>query len=371
MSRKGTNRVLKMIGAPALIALTVLVSITTGCSVEEANVEATIAEVQAREGMPVDYITVRSGALEDWRRFTGVAEGEEQVDLVAGLRARVISVNAELGDLVSANSVLVSLDTYEPATASLNLESLRAGYETARIDSLRLERLHAQGAVSAQDLDHVRTSCVQAGALLRTALRAVEIDTPISGLLTALHVEIGDFTASGEPVATVASFDRIRVPLFLSQSERDEITKGQLVRLELPTGETLMGQVVKVALSADPETRLYGAEVLIENPGHVVKPGSLVNPEILIERVENAPLLPSVALTDEGVFVLNEEGGRHMAELRPVSLGIVRGDLLSVAEGLVAGDQVVVWGHNRLKDGLRAKPVSDLTTEYYGASRED
>ena len=367
MSPKSRNKAITSFTWLGILAAAAVIFVWVGRSHEAQTAQPSIEDVQEYAGVPVDYVTVRKEPIEDWRRFTGVAEGGEQVALAAGLRSRVLAVNAELGDFVTKNQVLISLDPYEPATANLNLESLRVAYLTVRTDSLRMERLFAEGAVSAQNLDHVRASCVQAVSLLHSARRAVEIDTPISGVLTALHVETGDFTVPGKAVATVASLDRIRVPLALSQDERDGIEKSQPVRLLLAGGAILRGEVGKAALSADPETRLYDVDLIIENPNHVVKPGSLISPEILLASAENQPLLPVVAMLEGlSVYVVLEDATGTRAELRELKTGVGDGRLLAVDHGLSENERVVVWGQNRLIHGALIKLVSDLSADYYG-----
>ena len=163
-----------------------------------------IEDVQAEQGIPVDVVRARVRDLEDWRRFTGVAKGWEQVDLHADFRTRVEAVHVKLGQEVSAGSVLVSLDPDDPGRAMLNRESAEAQYGIMRADSLRLEALYAQGAVSRQQLDFIRAQTTAARVAWRSALRSVEMDTPIAGIVTALRAEPDQYVE--DLVATVSNF---------------------------------------------------------------------------------------------------------------------------------------------------------------------
>jgi hypothetical protein len=45
-----------------------------------------------------------------------------------------------------------------------------------------------------------------------------------------------------------------------------------------------------------------------------------------------------------GVFVVATRGGNHIARLRPITLGEIRGNVVTVTDGLQVGDRVIVVG---------------------------
>ncbi len=369
-----------------LAAVVAVFAVTGARRLKKEDVES-IESVQAAEGIPVDVVRSQVVLVEDWREFVGVAEGYEQIDLIAAFRTRVNGVHARVGEQVSAGDVLVSLDPFDPAHFGMNLRTNEAQYETARQDSVRIEALFARGAVSEQDLDHVRASAEAARAQYLSARRAVELDTPIAGIVTALNVEAGDYAAAEQTLATVSSYDRMRIPLELSESERSRIQVGQPARLRVGEREAgtkgcdtgsgftgaaeraLRGSVVKAALSADPTTRLFAVEVVIDNPGHELRPGTLVTPEILVAAADDLPVVPPIALVkhdgQEQVFVIESSGGSGRARLHNVTRGIEHGALVSIADGISPGDIVVVWGQNNLNDGARVKIHAERTADYY------
>jgi RND family efflux transporter MFP subunit len=362
-----------------IVIFAVVVAVFAATAIRRLRPEEvqSIESVQQAEGIPVDYIESRAMTVNDWREFVGVAEGLEQVDLVSDYRTRVNSVHARVGDEVRRGKVVVSLDRYDPARIVINLETAQINYETAKRDSLRMEELFKSGAISQQQLDHVRAQTDAANAAYQTALRAVDLDTPFSGVLTALYVEGGDYTDAGQVVATVASYDEIRIPLEVSSSERALIEVGQPVRLRMETvpkelsSPLLLGEVVKAALSADSETRLYQVEVIVDNPEHVLKPGSLVTPEILVASTEGKPVVPRAALIrkngSDHVYTISKSNNESRAVLRAVSAGMTDGSLLAIERGLNPGEWVVVRGQSKLEEGIKVKLHADLTSEYFAA----
>jgi membrane fusion protein (multidrug efflux system) len=356
----------------AVIAVVVVVFVATAAKRAQREEVKSIGSVQKEEGIPVDVVKAETVPLDSWKEFAGVAEGYEQIDLVAPFRTRVSRVHVTLGQEVRRGTVLISLDPYDPAWAGVNLETARTGYETARQDSLRAEELFRTGAVPQQDLDHVRAATDGARAHYATARRAVELDTPVAGAVTALNVRAGDYAASEQTLATVASYGRVKVPLELSETDRALLKVGQPVRLQY-RDVVLDGRVTKVALSTDPVTRLFAAEVVLENLDHLVKPGTLVAPEILVAQSQGKPVIPAAAIIksngDEHVFVVDQSGGSQVARRRQVMREMLDGTLVAIDQGVAPGDLVVVWGQNNLEDGAKVKIHEDLSADTYKANR--
>jgi membrane fusion protein, multidrug efflux system len=299
-------------------------------------------------------------------------------------------VHAGLGDEVSKGKVVLSLDPYDPAHFAMNLKTAQAQYETAKEDSLRMAELFKSGAVSQQDLDHVRTATEVARANYLTARRAVELDTPIAGIVTAMNIQPEEYAASDQTLATISSYDRIRISLEISESDRAMIEIGQPVRLraqndgkntvEGKNGDPvnaednsyLRGHVTKVALSADGTTRLFFVEAVVENPDHLLRPGTLVTPEILVAMSKDRPAVPQSALVTLNrqplIYVIDAAGTRPVARLRPVTQGVEDGIWTVIVKGVSIGEQAVVQGQNKLEDGVKIKIHADRTAEYYGHS---
>jgi RND family efflux transporter MFP subunit len=373
-----------------VLAAVVVVFVITGARRLQKEEVQSIESVQEREGVPVDVVQSQTLHVEDWREFAGIAEGFDQVDLIAPARTQVHGVYAAVGDEVPAGAILISLDPYDPSVFAMNLRTAESQYRTVRQDSIRLEALLRSGAVSEQDMDHARAATLAARAQYLTARRAVELDTPISGVVTAINVEGGDYAAGEQTLATVASYDRVRVRLEMSGSERSLVEVGQPVRVglgkdasrsrgcspgsgSLPSENRgngmLTGTVTRAALSADPGTRLFLVEVVVENPDHRLRPGTLVTPTIRVGSTDDEPVIPPAAIMRhngrEYVYVVEGTGENMTARARDIVRGVENGALVAIPDGLSAGDRVVVWGQSNLEDGVKVKIHEDRTGEYF------
>jgi RND family efflux transporter MFP subunit len=376
----------------ALVAIFVITAIGRLRKEEVLSID----QIQQRDGIPVDVVQARVIAVEEWREYVGVAEGYEQVDLTVDSRSRVNNVNAAVGEKVPRGSVIVSLDPYDPARAANNLSSARARYNATRNDSIRMEALYASGAVSLQQLDQIRAGTEAARVSFVTATRAVRLDTPINGLVTALYVNPGDYADAGQVVATVASLDQIRIPLSISSDERSRIEVGAPVRVRteqsrVGTGQMdsetrpnvrqtrhsdgvfIEGTVVRAALSADTETRLFSVEAVVDNPHHMLRPGSLVQVEILVASTTGRPAVPPGALIEDGestcVYSVSVQYDSLRAAKLPVQVGARNSRHVAIEKGLRPNERVVVWGQTKLADGALIRIHADLTEQHYGKNR--
>jgi len=88
---------------------------------------------------------------------------------------------------------------------------------------------------------------------------------------------------------TVATIDQVRIRCYVGHEEVAQIKVGQVARVQTgssggnPSG-ALEGTVTRVAMSADPETMLFLVEVLADNPGDRLRPGSVAALSVLVEE---------------------------------------------------------------------------------------
>jgi len=115
--------------------------------------------------------------------------------------------------------------------------------------------------------------------------------------------------------------------------------------------------VQRISLSADPDTRLYRVELLLDNPDLRVQPGSLVSPEILVSFSDELPAVPASAVFSadgrEYVYAIVREGDHYEARLRLIEAAARNASLVAVRSGVAEGETVAVWGKEKLQDGTK------------------
>ena len=82
-------------------------------------------------------------------------------------------------------------------------------------------------------------------------------------------------------------------------------------------------------------------------------PSQFVNARLLIETRRGATVVPTAAVqsSPQGSFVYVVRPDRTVG-IRQVTVGVTDGDDVSIERGLTVGEQVVVEGAERLRDGV-------------------
>ena len=117
------------------------------------------------------------------------------------------------------------------------------------------------------------------------------------------------------------------------------------------------GRVASVARSADPSTRTFKVEVLINNADNTMRPGLFVRADIPLENLAGVIAVPQQSLIaradGQTVFVI--VGG--VAYERQVTAGADLGGRIVITSGLSPGDTLVTLGQDYLQNGSRVKLV--------------
>lgn len=358
MSTKRNLLTRRSSAAAIVFAASVLAATLSGCGAEEApaadngNVaeeRLTQVQVEAVEPRPaVETIEVAADVMAD-RHATLAAEVEGTVE----------SVEADLGDRVGANEVLIRIDTRSIAT---EVEEADANFRQAEEDAARAEALFEKRSITRDRLTAARTTLEVSRARLestRIRLAKSTIRAPWAGEIASRMVEVGDYVEVGQGVLELVATDRLKIRAEVAAEDAQYIEQGETatLRLQALPGETFSAQVVRIGASLTSTSRTLPIEVELANPGGRLKPGMFGRLTLPRRQLEAALLVPLAALVDyeDGKVVYVVEDG--VARRRPVTPGAVIGERVAVEEGLAAGDRVIVRGQDQVADGQQVGVV--------------
>jgi multidrug efflux system membrane fusion protein len=103
---------------------------------------------------------------------------------------------------------------------------------------------------------------------------------------------------------------------------------------------------------ARPTTGTVRLKAQFPNTDNRLFPSQFVNARLLVETRRGATVVPSTAIqsSPKGPFVYVVQPDRTVG-IRQVAVGTTAGDDVSIERGLQIGEQVVVEGAERLRDG--------------------
>jgi membrane fusion protein, multidrug efflux system len=316
---------------------------------------------------PAVTIRVASAAQRTIERtvdLVGTLRAEQEATVAAEVDGKVQEVSVDIGDRVKVGQSLARLDK-QMLSAALRQADARA--KNARADAERARTLHAEGIVSPQEFDRLRMAREVAEAdreLLATRFAHGTIEAPISGAVTARHVDVGDYAHVGGPLFTIASDRVLRLRGEVAERFVADIAVGQEVRGEVDAfpGLTVHGRLSRINAAIDPTSRTLVVEAEIDNADGKLRPGFFVRASVVAQRGVRTVTVPSLAVQSfAGVAHLFVVRDGTVAR-RTIEVGDRFEDDVEITSGVEAGETVAVTGLTRLQDGTKIEVDRAETT---------
>lgn len=335
-------------------------------------------EKKGKPPVPVTLAKANTADLPVVLRLVGRAEAFERVELKPRVDGQVAGVDFSDGQHVAAGQVLVRLDPADFQArlrqAEANLKRDQAQLAKAAADLERYVALRAQGFVSEEKVEEMRTAKAAAEAvvkadqaevdLARLQLDYTQIRAPFDGVVGERLVFPGSAVKENEtPLAVV---NRVR-PLLVSFTVperylpriRERLQAGPLpVSARIPGGaaHAYAGSARALDNAVDTATGTIRMKAELPNRDEALTPGQFLEVSLTLDTLLDAVTVPLEALQQgpEGAFVYVAKADQS-AEQRPVRVAAEEAGRAALAEGLRAGETVITDGHSRLTPGAKIK----------------
>jgi RND family efflux transporter MFP subunit len=315
--------------------------------------------VKLNEIVPVSVTKVEKGAVDIQKTYGGTLEGIQQADIVAKISERITAINVKVGDNVKQSDVIIELEKNGPASQYLQA---KANYENAEKDYDRMKALLKEGAVSQQAVDQSETAYKVAKANYDAAQSAVELVAPISGTVTAINYNVGDWVNPGTDLATVADISQMIIKFSVSESDVQDLRIGKLVYVysEFQSDLKAKGTITEINRSATIDSRSFLIKARFENTRDLFfKPGMFVKVNVVLESENNAVAVPTPSIifnsSSKMVYVIKD----GMSFPTQIQTGLSNDSITVVKSGLNVGDELVTSGMNNLSDSTKVSIVKD------------
>jgi len=348
-----------------LISASASLSLLCGCNRSSALASASsspqvsVQVIHPRRGEITRSITLPSLSLRAYQEAT----------LYAKVAGYLKTITVDKGDPVSEGQLLAEIEVPE---LEADLAKYRAEAELAEVDYRRVREAQkkAPDLVIVQAVDEAKAKQDVAKAdlaRLETLLGFAKITAPFAGVVTRRMVDPGAFipaatassAAQSAALVTAADFSRLRVQVAVPEPEVPFIKNGvqaQITVEELP-GRTFTGTVTRYTHSLDEATKTMLTEIEIPNPKGELFPGMYASVKLVLERKNDALLLPAEALVAEknkmSVFAVQDGKAWKI----PVKTGFNDGVSVEMLDGLKPEQEVVLVGKQTLTDGQTVNAV--------------
>ena len=383
------RKIIYWIAISAVIALTFVIGfVSRGTKVKEA-----VGKV------PVEVNVVTVGSIEAMVELTGWINANSVVAVKSKVPGRVESLRAVFPD---GNSValeegvevrkgqslaVIDHDVYavEVDRTAAAVAAAEAGLQTANVELNDAERefkrmtaLYEGGSTTAQNRDKAQTAAQMAAAkiklmesqlrqakaameLAKINLRESTVISPVSGVITRKHIDLGNLVTVGEPIVTIADVNTVKVVVGLAERYAGAVKAGMPVRIKVDAFENRQfeAEIYSVYPAVDEQSRAVQIEIRIDNGSDLLlKPGMFARVILVMQRKDNAVVISRDAVLggkiDEPYVYVVKNG---IARKHIVKIGIKQGDKYEITDGLKAGQSLVVNGMQFLADGIAVEVV--------------
>lgn len=346
--------------------------------------------------------------------LVGQTVPKAQVDIAAKYAGRVTSVNAALGQKVTAGQFLIEEDANDAALAvdvnkhaynqaiadaqttevqlDANYYKVKADYDKAYTAYQRNKEVYEVGGISADDMDTAQQQMEDAKAALdsienqmsngtassvvsaqenmakaKSSLAAAQkqetdmyLTSSIDGAVGYRQVEAGDMVTAGQKLMSVYDNSVMYVDYQVSEQDLPAFSMDMPLAVNIESlNNSFNGDVIYISPTIDASSMTYTLRIAIDNADNALKGGMFARAAVKSVLRSNVITVPKAAVQEKNgdnyVFVVN---GNNTIEQKTVTVGASGDDDTEILSGLSVGDNVAVDNQARLRDGVKVNPLT-------------
>lgn len=290
---------------------------------------------------------------------------------------QIIAAIVIVGLLYGAFNLYTKIQFYKSFANQTRITSVAA--EEVKIDSINkiypatsvIEAKKSYNVVSKTDgiLNEIffkESSFVEKGdklfsILSTSSIGEISITAPFDGYVGLTDYKVGDKLKNGDLLLTLDDMSSMKAFIYLPEKILPQISQNikYIASSKLFPEEKYFGVISNIDQRINRDSRTIRAYAIIDNKNKNLRPGLLINIDIILEEIKDTMLIPEESvLTSKDysyVFVIDE----NVAKLKKVNLGITSNGMIQILSGLKSNDMVVTLGHEKLKDGSKIKIIEN------------
>jgi membrane fusion protein (multidrug efflux system) len=353
----------KRLGFKLLTILPILltVSLLSSCGDAEALDEDNQLEVVI--SVPVEIALLSIGNISSNYTTTAILEAKEEAFVVPRASGIIEAIFVEEGDYVEKGQVLAQI---EPRRYHLNLDRAKADLVGVEKELVKINKVYNKKLVSDDTYDKLTAQYESAKAtrsLAELDLQEATITAPISGFIAERNTKVGNLSESfqRERMFHIVQQKELYGIVYLPEKELSRVHKEQAASLNLTalSGEDIQAYVERISPVIDSKTGTFKVTLRVPNPDNLLKSGMFAQVKLNYDTKNDVMLLPRKALLaiDDSVNVFVVTDG--IASKKAVIVGYQEGEMVEILSGLTGSEQVVITGHQNLRDQAPVEVVNN------------
>ena len=336
-------------------------------------------------GMLVNTESLSKADIQEKLSLSGPVSGTQSQHVTSALHAKVKEILVKEGDKVTEGQLIAKLDTKdveealeaaktqvdlakankEDATKNTKAEyaKVQTAYNNALLDFQRKSSLMESGDISQSEYEQAESALKDAKASLgsfkvsggnvqvsesydlqiksaeeglkkaQSAVDSAEIKAPISGTITRVNVEAGQFADNlqdGKPMFTVENLDQLELSISVSEYSIGKLSLGQkaIISADILGEDKLEGEVSSISPTGEAKNgstaeRVIPIKIKIDGDKKGLLSGITAKADIVLSEAKDVFVVPLSAVTtgEDGnsQMYLVEDGKIHIV---PVKTGV-------------------------------------------------
>jgi multidrug efflux system membrane fusion protein len=366
------------------IGLGLAVVVGAGWYISQNGTTSTPAARQGRfaagAATPVGIAAAAKGEIPVIVRALGTVTPLNTVNVKTQITGQLIKVEFKEGQMVKQGDLLAVVDPrpYDVALQQAigTMQKDEALLKNAQTDLERYKKLVAQDSIARQQYDTQISLVRQYEAALvvdqaqvdaaKLNVTYTKILSPLTGRIGLRLVDQGNYVTMAD-ATSICIIIQVQPISVLFTIPEDSLPQ---VRARLKAGATLEVRVLdraqKTELAVgkldthdnviDTTTGTVKLRGTFDNKDEALFPNQFVNVRLLVDTVKDATVVPVAAIQrgQPGTYVYLVKADDTVA-IKVVTLGVTDGEKVQITSGLEVGDEVVIDGTDRLRDGAKIR----------------
>ena len=329
---------------------------------------------------PVGIATAAKSDIPVVVRALGTVTPLNTVNVKTQITGQLIKVEFKEGQMVKQGDLLAVVDPrpYDVALQQAigTMQKDEALLKNAQTDLERYKKLVAQDSIARQQYDTQISLVRQSEAALvvdqaqvdaaKLNVTYTKILAPLTGRIGLRFVDQGNYVTMGDATSICVIIQVQPISVIFTIPE-DSLPQ---VRQRLKAGAALEVRVLDRAQKTelgvgklethdnviDTTTGMVKLRATFDNKDEALFPNQFVNVRLLVDTVKDATVVPVAAIQrgQPGTFVYLVQPD-DTVKIQVVELGVTDGEKQQITSGLQVGDQVVIDGTDRLRDGAKIR----------------
>ena len=333
----------------------------------------------------IEVAPVARGQVLVPREFPATVQSNENelAEVTTLIRGRVVKVHVDVGQDVKKDTLLAMLHSTDLGVAEGAYLKAVAKLHEAELAHERARDLHEHKAVSLAELQRREAEMKTARAEARETQNRLELlgiprkeverlnrehtikadvplRAPFDGRVIMRNITRGEVVETNQKFFTVADLSEVWVVGNVPEKDVQYIRKEQRVDVIVSAYPYAIfpGTITYISDVIDAATRTMRLRVTVPNPDRLLKPEMFATVRVYAAPTPDALTVPLAAVQNgpagKILFVRKEA---NEFEVRTVKLGNEQGEVVTVLEGVSAGEQVVTKGSFVLKSEMERHKI--------------